>query len=331
MNLAAHLKARIKSRLERAVKSAAREEIRDLLPLMPQLVEFQKSPVTDRQSYYDHTKDPQGNLAVYAGLKDRLRSLNIPVEDVDIDIVDFERWCKRTGRLKHHYRRDGTETMHRCLQHYLVSRILKIGPGDVYIDVGAQNSPFAEILNRRGVRAYRLDVAYAQGIRGIDIGADGADTKLPDGFASVLSIQDAFQHFAGDADTRFVKEAARVLNGNGRFGIIPLYVDESSFVAVNPFCDIRRLPRDPDAKMVWREDGVEVDFSRCYSPESFQRRIYAHVPQTMAGRVLYFRNLGEVMQRYPGQTIYSFFMFYCERSAPTGKGPRDDSRRLVKV
>jgi hypothetical protein len=331
MTIAAQVKARIKSRLETVVQAAVRKAIRDLLPLMPQLLEFQKSPETDRQSYYDHTKDPQGNLAVYARLKDRLGTLGIPVEEVDIDIADFERWCKQTARLRRHYQRDGTEGIHRCLQHYLVSRVLKIGPGDVYIDIGAQQSPFAAILNRRGVRAYRLDLAYGEGIRGIDIGADGADTKLPDGFASALSIQDAFQHFAGDADTRFVKEAARVLNGKGRFGIIPLYVDDTSFVAVNPFCDVRRLPRDPDAKTVWREDGVEVDFARHYSPESFKRRIYAHVPETMTGRVLYFRNLGEVMQRYPGQTIYSFFMFYCERCAPSGKGPRDDPRRLVNV
>lgn len=331
MNIAAQVKARIRSRLEGVMKAAARKAIRDLVPLMPQLLEFQKSAPTDRQSFYDHTKDPRGNLAVYARLRDRLGTAGIPVEDVDIDIADFERWCKRTAGLRRHYRRDGTEAIHRCLQHYLVSRVLKIEPGDVYIDVGAQRSPFAAILNKRGVRAYRLDLAYDEGIRGIDIGADGADTKLPDGFASVLSIQDAFQHFAGDADTRFVKEAARVLNGKGRFGIIPLYVDESSFVAVNPFCDVRRLPVDPDARMVWREDGVEVDFARHYSPESFKRRICAHVPETMTGNVLYFRNLGEVMQRYPGQTIYSFFMFYCERRAPSGTGPRDEIRRLARV
>lgn len=331
MNIVAQVKARMRSRLERVVKGAVRDAIRDLLPLMPQLTEFQNSPATDRQSYYDHTKDPQGNLAVYARLKDRLRTLDIPVKEVDIDIADFESWCRRTARLRRHYQRDGTEALHRCLQHYLVSRTLKIGPGDVYIDVGAQYSPFAAILTRRGVRAYRLDLAYDEGIHGIDIGADGADTKLPDGFASVISIQDAFQHFVGDSDTRFVKEAARVLNGSGRFGIIPLYLDESSFVTVSPFCDVRRLPLDPDARMVWREDGVEVDFARHYSPESFKRRIYASVPETMTGQVLYFRNLGEVMQRYPGMTIYSFFMFHCERCAPSGKGPRDDARRLVKV
>lgn len=331
MNIGSQVKARIRNRIEKMVNAETQKAIRELLPLMPQLLEFQQSPETDRQSYYDHTKDPQGNLAVYARLKERLRTLDIPVEDVDINIADFERWCKQTARLRRHYQQDGTEGMHRCLQHYLVSSVLEIGPGDVYIDVGAQQSPFAAILNRRGVRAYRLDLAYGEGIRGIDIGADGADTKLPDGFASVMSIQDAFQHFVGDADTRFVKEAARVLNAKGRLGIIPLYVDECSFVTVNPFCDVRRLPLDPDARRVWREDGVEVDFARHYSPESFKRRIYAQVPETMTGRVLHFRNLGEVMQRYPGQSFYSFFMLYCERCAPSDKGPRDDSRRLVNV
>ncbi len=330
MDIVAQVKARIRSRLERFVRAEAQKTIRDLLPLLPQLMEFQKSPETDRQSYYDHTKDPLGNLATYARLKDRLRTLDIPVEEVDIDIPGFERWYQQTS-LKRHYQRDGTERVHRCLQHYLVSRVLQIGPGDVYIDIGAQNSPFAATLNRQGVRAYRLDLAYPEGIHGIDIGANGADTKLPDEFATVLSIQDAFQLFAGDADTRFVMEAARVLNGNGRFGIIPLYIDDTSFVSVNPYRDVRRLPLDPETKWVWRDDGVDVDLARHYSPESFKRRVYSLLPEALAGKVLYFRNLGEVMQRHPRQTIYSFFMFYCKMRVPAGHELRNDPGRLATV
>jgi len=33
----------------------------------------------------------------------------------------------------------------------------------------------------------------------------------------------------------------------------------------------------------------------------------------MMGKILYFRNLNEVIKHYPGQGIYCFFMFYCEK------------------
>ncbi len=56
-----------------------------------------------------------------------------------------------------------------------------------------------------------------------------------------------------------------------------------------------------------------MPFSRHYSPESFKRRVYSGIPETMSGKVLYFRNLADLMSRYQGQRIYCFFTFYCEK------------------
>jgi len=41
---------------------------------------------------------------------------------------------------------------------------------------------------------------------------------LPDGFASVLSLQCAYECFMGDADIRFVEEAGRFWIKNGGMG-----------------------------------------------------------------------------------------------------------------
>lgn len=57
-----------------------------------------------------------------------------------------------------------------------------------------------------------------------------------------------------------------------------------------------------------------MPFSRHYSPESSAGRIYSQIPGGMEGKVLYFGNLKEVMEKYPGQCVYCFFMFVSEKS-----------------
>lgn len=305
----------VKRRVRRRISSIVRREVRQTLSeVLPQLLEFHNSPNAERQSYYDHTKNPLENLDTFARVKDRLLDVGIPVQEADIDVTDFERWLDTFTEIRKHYAFGGHVSVEKPLQHYLVFRYLRISKDDVYIDVGAEGSPWAAALNRRGIRSYRLDLAYRGGIHGVDIGADAGDTKLPEGFASVLSAQDAFENFIGeDADIRFVREAARILDKNGRYAIVPLYVDTTYFITVSPYSDLRHVAIDRTAKRVWRDDEYSVPFSRHYSPEAFKSRIFSNISETMVGKVFYFRNLADVMRHFPGQRIVSFFLFYCEK------------------
>ena len=310
MNVITWVKGKVRSRIANLVKAEVEKAMEYMLP---QLIEFQNSPKEHRQSYFDHTKDAFGNRGLYAGLKDRLLAIGIPVEEVDIDISDFERWLDDFSEIKKYYQNMGDVFVEKCLEHYLAFRHLKIANDDVYIDIAAAGSPWADILNKRGLKSYRLDLAYPEGIHGINIGADAGNTKLPDAFASVLSAHCAYECFMGDADIRFVGEAARILNEKGRYGIVPLYLDDIYFVATSPYCNQQDVIIESEAKRVWRDDEYKVPFSRHYSPESFKRRIYSSIPDSMTGKVLYFRNLTDVMEHYQGQRIYCFFMFYCEK------------------
>jgi len=195
------------------------------------------------------------------------------------------------------------------MEHYLTFKHLNISNDDTYIDIAGSGSPWAKILNKRGIKSYRLDLAYKTGIHSIDIGVDAADTKLPRGFASVLSSQCAYECLMGDADVLFIKEADRILNERGRVGIIPLYLEDTYFVSTSPYCDQRKVKIEPEAKRVWRDDEYKVPFSRHYSPESFYKRIFSRIPKEMTGKILHFRNLDEVMKHYPGQRVYCFFLF----------------------
>ena len=83
------IKTKMISKISNIIRSAVRSEIENALPIIPQLIEFQNSAKEDRQSFYDHTKDPRGSIGFYEDLKDRLLSAGVSVESVDIDIPDL--------------------------------------------------------------------------------------------------------------------------------------------------------------------------------------------------------------------------------------------------
>ena len=307
------IKTKIIGKIQNVIGTAVRKEMTELLPIIPQLIEFQNSPKEERQSFYDHTKDPLGSKKYFDNLKDRLVAVDVPVEEVDIDVSDFERWLDNFPEIKQHYEHMKDVFIEKCLEHYLTFRHLKISDNDVYIDIAGAGSPWAEILNRRGIKSYKLDLSCPPGCKGINIGADAGDTKLADGFATVLSLHCAYECFMRNADIKFVEEASRILNEKGRYGIVPLYLEDIHFVSTSPYCDQSKVKIEPEAKRVWRDDEHNNPFSRSYSPESFYKRIYSRIPRDMKGKIIYFKNLDQVMKHYPGQRVYCFFMFLCEK------------------
>lgn len=271
---------------------------------------FHNIPKELRQSYYDHTKDPLSNIDYYRALKDRLVSLNVIVEEREIDINDFEQWLNEFSEIKNHYQNHGDVFIEKCLEHYVTYRYLNISQDDVFIDIAASGSPWAEVLNFRGIKSYRLDMTYPGGFNGINIGADASNSGLPDGFCSALALHCAFECFMGNADISFAKEASRILKTNGRYAIAPLYLEDTFFVSTSPFCDQKNITIEKEALKVWRDDEYKVPFDRFYSPESFKQRIHSHIPENMNAKVIYFNNLENLNKYYKGQRIYCFFMFY---------------------
>ena len=308
------IKRKILDKILASLRLAVRQEIERALPLISQIAEFQHSPKEDRQSFYDHYMNPSESAGFYEDLKDRLTCAGVSVESVDIDVSDFERWLNNFPETKRHYENMGDVFVEKCLEHYLTFKYLDISADDVYIDIASAGSPWAGILNARlGTRAYRLDLSYPEGVDGIDIGADAGDTKLQDGFASVLSLQCAYECFMGDADILFIEEANRILNYKGRYAIVPLYLADIHYVSTSPYCNQAEVVVEPEAKRVWRDDKFKVPFSRHYSPESFTERIYSRIPENMKGKMLHFNNLDDISQHYTGQRIYCYFMFVCRK------------------
>lgn len=308
---------RIKGYVSRRIREFVRAEIRkgmeEMLPLIPQMMEFHDSPVQDRQSFYVLKKTPDENQKAFLSLRSRLISAGVSVRDVTLDLDDFALWRKKFARLVESYRQWGDVFIEKCLEHYLAYKYLHPTPGDVYIDVAGAGSLWADVLGDTGIKAYSLDLSYPAGISGTRIGADAGDTKLAPGFADSLSAQCAFECFMGDADIRFIKEAGRILKPQCRYSIAPLYISDVYYVSTSPLCNQEDVLIDVGAKKVWRDDGYKVPFSRHYSPESFAQRIFGAIPKDMCGTVLYVSNLKDLMTLYPTQRVYCAFVFYCEK------------------
>lgn len=280
-----------------------------------QLRAFAASPPRQRQSVRDHAQDPAGNFALFQAVRAELEGLGVRVEDSRIDAADFERWLAAWPELADFYRPYGQFALEKCLEHYLTTREAQPGPGEVLVDVAASGSPYAGALEGRGVEAYCLDLSYPPGVSGRRIGADATKSGLPDTFADVLTLHCAYECFMGDADTRLLAEAARILKPGGRLVIAPLYLEDSFFNVTSPRCDQGRVQIDPGAERVWRDDPWEEPFARHYSAAAFVDRVWARLPGQMTGSVLFFPDIPQLLRRYPGQLIYCLFALRCQKAA----------------
>ncbi len=155
----------------------------------------------------------------------------------------------------------------KLLEYHISYSWLDLVPSDVYIDVAAQDCPFAFFVRDTiGCRVYRQDLYYIEpGIRGEEVGGDASRLPLADNSLSKMSLQNSFEHFEGDNDIGFIIEAQRVLRTGGKLCIVPLFIGEQYQLETEAgWVDERGV------KHVW---GIGARFSRQYDLTQFKERI----------------------------------------------------------
>ncbi len=156
MSITESIRTRVENRISNLLmnaevqKSFVHEEVQESMAYMlPQLLQFHSSAKEERQSYYDHTRDPLGNVDLFGQLKYGLIAAGVPVKELDIDITDFEHWLREFPEIDTFYRSLGDVHIEKCLEHYVAYRFLSISGEDLYIDIAACGSPWAEILKKK--------------------------------------------------------------------------------------------------------------------------------------------------------------------------------------
>ncbi len=215
--------------------------------------------------------------AVRGQIEQELRGHDFCVSQLSIDVDDYRRYVEAARvyeSVSHYGGRAGRTFPKKSLEHYLAAQLLELTPDDVYIDVASMASPAPAIYHDLyGCRTYRQDLSYPPGLQGETIGSDAAAMPLPDGFASKMGLHCSFEHFEGDSDTGFIREAGRVLRPGGRVCIIPLYLFSHYAIitdpgVVAPGC----VAIEPDA-VLYCQRGSGNRYGRLYDVAHLARRV----------------------------------------------------------
>ena len=212
--------------------------------------------------------------SVVAAVADGLRARGIPVEELRLDLAEVRSFVARAGYATRHKDYYPWNRAEKSLEHFIAAKLLGLDRGDVYIDVASEHSVVPDIYHDLfGCTTYRQDLSYPPGLKGDRIGGDAAAMPLPAGFATAMGLHCSFEHFEGDADIRFVREAGRVLRPGGRVCIVPLYLNSHHAALHDPAApDAQGASFDDDA-VVHLQAGWGNRHGRFYDPGHLDSRI----------------------------------------------------------
>lgn len=158
----------------------------------------------------------------------------------------------------------------KLLEYFVSYTFLDLEASDVFMDVAAQNCPFAFFVRDQiGCKVYRQDLYYMEeGIHGEDVGGDATSLPFEDGAISKMALHNSFEHFEDNADTQFIIEAQRVLRRSGKLCIVPLFIGPEYGI------DTEAGWLDKEGKKhLW---GVGARFYRLYNPAQLRERVLEH-------------------------------------------------------
>jgi ubiquinone/menaquinone biosynthesis C-methylase UbiE len=235
------------------------------LSVLPGVLDFYFNPWSIKKSYL-----PPIN---YDSILADLLSKGIQTIPLTINTSKFHSWLSKYSFPQSYIESNGINFIEKALEYYVGLELLQLWKGDIFIDVGAGNSPWIKMVHSHiGCKTYALDLAYPEGIHGSNIGADASLMPFLDGSVTKIAFHCSYETFEGKKDIKTIREAERVLSLGGRLVILPLYLHNSYWVDSNPWADRRGIDYD-GALRVWRDDGHIVRFSRKYSVEAFVRRV----------------------------------------------------------
>jgi hypothetical protein len=220
--------------------------------------------------------------------------LNVPVQDLHIDVQEYRDYFDRAGyatRYPNYYSWNITE---KSLEHFIAQQLLELNPKDIYIDIASEGSPVPEIYHRLfGSTTYAQDLTYEPGVHGDKIGSDAASIPMPDHSVTKMALHCSFEHFEGNSDSGFIKEASRLLCVGGKIVIVPLYLSSNYAIVTDPIVSYKNsVPFERDA-VVMTVQGWGNRHGRFYDAAHLVSRVLT-VAKNMKFDLMRVANLKDV-------------------------------------
>lgn len=203
----------------------------------------------------------------------------------------------------------------KLLEHWIAGELLQLNQwstSDVYVDIAACNSPWANTLRERlGIAAFAIDLDPV-GPSYQDLpyyrSENATRTLFTDGEVRGASLQCAYEMFLGEDDKLLIPELARILRPGGKVVILPLYMHTHYCAYSTPEYYGKGYP-DVGAKEYIRMDCGSVPSSRKYDAQRLKERVLDPIVQAgLRYRLLALRNKESL-----GEGIYCHFILEIEK------------------
>ncbi len=234
-------------------------------------------------SYYAALRDPKAkggvpsDPAIFDEIRRKLKESSLCLRDLRADIAGFNRYLNDAQYCrfpKYYVGGSAPLFLEKALEHYLAASLLGLDRQDVFIDVAAGDSPAAQIYQELyGCTVYRQDLSFPRGVRGSVIGGDAASLPFETGFVTKMALHCSFEHFEGDSDFRFIREAGRVLRRGGRLCILPLYLYKEYAIQTDPMTMPKGGIDFADDAVLYVAKGYRNRHGRFYSVPKLVSRI----------------------------------------------------------
>lgn len=248
-------------------------------------------------------------------IESELRARGMECEDYRVDESMFEDF---TSYIRfppdYHGGQAGGVYVEKLLEHFVAWDLLGLGTHASawpYVDIAGASSPWAKLLRERGQQAFSIDLAPHRAFAGLSYYIKGDGTRMPFAAGTIgsASLQCAYEMFAGDADTRLVRELARVLKPGGRAVISPLYMHTHACYYQSPEY-FGRYMGDEGASAYVRRHSWAIPVSRKYCPDTLRTRVWE--PALTAGLMPRLRVLGN--KAAFGSGVYLHFILSFDKT-----------------
>jgi ubiquinone/menaquinone biosynthesis C-methylase UbiE len=230
--------------------------------------------------------------------------------DYAIDPEGFRKYVGDAGYQTQYAQYYQGNQVEKSLEHFISLELLRVAPGDVFIDIASEHS-FAEIVGRlKGAITFSQDIMYPDGVVGNRIGGDACSMPVSDDFASKACLTCSLEHFEGRGDTRLFIELARVLRPGGAVCIVPFYLNVEAATQTDPVVSVAaNVPFDAGVP-IYCAEGWGNRHGRFYSPRSFASRISEPLGDQFRFDFFCLTNAAQI-----DPTVYARFAFVATRLA----------------